>query len=269
MQRYSPLQPQALKKELLNSNFHYREYMPSTAFLPYIACYWMIDYHAFGSDYLHRVIPDGCVDIIFDINHSFSSKGAFVEGLMTSFETINLTSDCSMFGIRFYSHQIHCLIRYPVSEFTGRHVLLEDVWGREADVIADEVRSAHGIPDIIEKVESRLRKILLNNEYESNSLLQPSMRFIYESQGMISIRELAEKLCYSERNVRRVFRNELGISPKELLDIIRFQSLIRELNRSKPTDLTELALKYGYYDQSHFNHSFKHFFGMTPYQVFK
>jgi AraC-like DNA-binding protein len=269
MQMYSPLQPPAFFEQSLNSNYRYREYMPSTDLLPFIACYWTVDYHACGADYVHRVIPDGCVDIIFDMNTASSSKGAFVAGLMTTFETMNLTEDYSMFGIRFYSHKIRCFISYPVSELKGHHVLLEDIWGREADFVVDEVKSALRIQDAIERLELRFRKMLLGNEYEFDSLLQPSMRFIYESKGMITFRELAEKLSYSERNVRRIFSKELGIGPKELLDIIRFQSLLRELNRRLPTDLTELALKYGYYDQPHFIHRFKRLLGLTPNQVFK
>ncbi|MGO4106550.1 hypothetical protein [Paenibacillus sp. YAF4_2] len=39
-----------------------------------------------------QIIPDGCADIIIDMNPASASQGAFVTGLMTSFETINLSS---------------------------------------------------------------------------------------------------------------------------------------------------------------------------------
>jgi AraC-like DNA-binding protein len=269
MQVYSPLQPPLIQIELLNSNFRYREIMPSAALMPYIACFWTINYRASGEDYLHRVIPDGCTDIIFDLSPALSSKKAFVAGLMTTFETMNLASDCSLFGIRFYSHRIRNFIRYPISELTGRQIFLEDVLGREAQSFDNEVRASQGIPDAIKCAELRLRKVLLRNEYDIDSLLEPSMRFILECQGLISIQELARTLCYSERHVRRVFNKELGISPKVFLDIIRFQSLLQELNKSKPADFTKLALKYEYYDQSHFIHCFKRLYGLAPNQVYK
>lgn len=268
MQMYSPVQPPVFHKEATNPNYVYREYTPSKVLLPYIACYWKLDFRADdGADFLHRIIPDGCTDIIIDMNPASSSKGAFVTGLMTTFETVNLSSDCSLFGIRFYSHNMRYFIKYPVSELTGHQVLLEDIWGREAGLVANELRAAHTLPDAIVRLEVRLQNVLLRNKYEFESPLQVAMCVMYENQGMITVRELAEKLVYSERNVRRIFSKELGIGTKELLGIIRFQSLLRELHRNKPTDWTGIAVKYGYYDQSHFIHTFKRLYGLAPNQI--
>ncbi|OPA80965.1 hypothetical protein BVG16_01045 [Paenibacillus selenitireducens] len=63
---------------------------------------------------LHRVIPDGCVDIIFDLRSTSFSQGAFVTGLMTSFETMSLTRNYSLFGIRFFADQVRQFIENPV-----------------------------------------------------------------------------------------------------------------------------------------------------------
>ncbi|MDQ8733927.1 helix-turn-helix transcriptional regulator [Paenibacillus sp. LHD-38] len=268
MQVYLTLQPPTLQSELLDSNYQYREFLPSKGLEPYVACYWTVDSYASDNNKLHRIIPDGCVDIIFDLRALSLSKGAIVAGLMTTFETINLTTNYSLFGIRFFSDKVRQFLRYPVSELTGYNVFLEDIWGREAELIVDEVQSANGVSEMMERVELKLLKVLLNNETQSDQLLQSSMHYMIASQGMISIRNLAEKLSYSERNVRRTFQKELGVSPKELLGIIRFQCLLQELNKGTLSHFTDIAVKYGYYDQPHFIHNFKRFYGLTPNQVF-
>ncbi len=46
-----------------------REYNPSENLQPYISCYWtMTSEIKLEEPILHRVIPDGCIDIIFDLN---------------------------------------------------------------------------------------------------------------------------------------------------------------------------------------------------------
>ncbi|KIV56342.1 hypothetical protein AM501_31130 [Aneurinibacillus migulanus] len=269
MRLYRPLQPPKLQHEVLDSNYRYREYFPSKGLESYVACYWTIDFHAMDTNKLNRIIPDGCVDIIFDLRSPSYSKVAFVAGLMTKFEIINLSQNHFLFGIRFFSETVHYFLRNPVSSFIGNRVFLEDIWGNEAIFMVEEIIAATEISEIIEKVELKLIKCLLLNEVNADGLLQKSMQYIYDHQGIISVGSLAEKLSYSERNIRRTFQKELGVSPKELISIIRFQNLLQELNNSFPSRFTDITVKYGYYDQSHLIKNFKCFYGMLPTQIFK
>ncbi|WP_397386237.1 AraC family transcriptional regulator [Paenibacillus sp. VCA1] len=44
--------------------------------------------------------------------------------------------------------------------------------------------------------------------------------------------------------------------------IIRFQSALKEFHKRNYSNLTDLALEYGYYDQSHFTNSFSRYYGL-------
>jgi len=268
MGSYVPVQPPFLQNEPWD-NYRYREYAPSKWLEPYVACYWTVNFHWSDSGKLHRIIPDGCVDIIFDLRAPSFSKGAIVTGLMTTFETMNLTQNYSLFGIRFFADKARRFFQYPVSEMIGYRVYLEDIWGKEAKSVTEEVQSANEVSEIIERVEAILLRRLHRGESESDQLLQSSMQIMYASQGNLSIRAMADKLSYSERHVRRMFHKELGISPKELLSIIQFQSLLQELNKNSAASFADIAVKCGYYDQPHFIRNFKRYYGLAPNQVFK
>ncbi len=188
---------------------------------------------------------------------------------MTEFETLNFTTDQSLFGIRFYADTARYFIGSPVSELNGYRVSLEEIWGREGLEITEDVRSVHGISQIIDRIESRLLKLVSRIDYRPNGLLHSGMQHLYAEQGMLSVRSLAEKLGYSERHVRRAFLQELGVGPKELSRIIRYQNILEELNDGKRKGFADTALRYGYSDQSHFIHTFRRFYGLTPQQVFK
>ncbi|MES7181300.1 DUF6597 domain-containing transcriptional factor, partial [Cutibacterium acnes] len=95
---YSPIQAPTLQNDSLDPNYRYQEYSPSRWLKDYIACYWTVDFKASDISKLHRIIPDGCVDIIFDLGSPTFAKGAFVVGLMTEYEVMNLSQNLSVFG---------------------------------------------------------------------------------------------------------------------------------------------------------------------------
>jgi len=269
MREYMPVQPPSLQSGLQNSHYRYCEFQPSKALKPYVACYWTIDVEAFGRGVMHRILPDGCIDLIFDLKERSTPKGAFVTGLMPAFEAFELIGDFSMFGIRFFAEAARRLIVYPVAELSGHRVFLDELWGKAAGPIVEEVQTASSAAEIIDRVEVMLMKQLQRYNSSSDRLLESGMRYIYASQGRLSIRSLAEKLGYSERNVRRIFRDELGAGPKQLIDIVRFQFLLQELQQRTSFRFADVAVKYGYYDQSHLIRGFKQYYGLSPNEVFK
>ncbi|MGM0842865.1 MAG: AraC family transcriptional regulator [Bacillota bacterium] len=255
---------------ILHSNgSNYLEYTPNHALSPYVACYWSLDYHASDTQETHRVLPDGCIDIIVDLTASSPSKGAFITGLMTRFETMNFTNEQHFFGIRLFSNHAQRFLHYPVQEFINEHVYLEEIWGIAGLLFTQEIQEARGNLERREIVETKLVHLLkILGTHRSPDIIQTSLQYIFLDHGMNSIQTLAKKVSYSERTIRRVFRDELGISPKEFSRIIRFQSILKELHSVHNPRLMEVALNYGYYDQAHFSNEFKQFYGLAPSIVF-
>ncbi len=70
---------------------------------------------------------------------------------MTTYETISLITNCSLFGIRFFWDYARRFLKYPVSELIGDYVFLEELWGSEAEFIVEEIKSADGISEMIER----------------------------------------------------------------------------------------------------------------------
>lgn len=266
MRSFRPVQPPVLQKSPMSA--YYREYAPCKSLEKYVACYWTSETGAVTSQQWNRVIPDGCVDIIFDLKATSSSQGAFVTGLMRTFELMPILGNQALLGIRFYSEQAHHFLRNPLSSLTGYHVYLEDLWGRDARRLVERLVEVTENADRIALIEERLIQCLAASPIRSDGLLETSMQYIYEFRGSMSIGALAEKVNYSERNLRRVFQNELGISPKELIRIIQFQSFLQEFVRGTQATFADVALQYGYYDQSHVIKNFKAYYGVSPGRIF-
>ena len=75
---------------------------------------------------------------------------------------------------------------------------------------------------------------------------------IYDTNGCICIRQLAEETGYSECYIRRVFQQVHGISPKNFERFVRFQKLLHVINKMpEMIRLDALAQQCGYYDEAH------------------
>jgi AraC-like DNA-binding protein len=71
----------------------------------------------------------------------------------------------------------------------------------------------------------------------------------------------------TQRSLERHFINDLGMSPKELLQIFRLNKAMRMINEKPDCDLTEISYLSGYYDQSHFIKDIKKITGISPGQL--
>ena len=85
---------------------------------------------------------------------------------------------------------------------------------------------------------------------------------LLESDGAAPIGALAAELGWSRRHFAVRFRDELGMPPKALARLLRFERAVKRLRAGD--ELADLALDAGYYDQAHFNRDFRAFAGTTP-----
>jgi AraC-like DNA-binding protein len=88
------------------------------------------------------------------------------------------------------------------------------------------------------------------------------------AKGNISAAEMASVACLGERQFLRVFRNYVGLPPKQFIRLRRFhralQRMQREAAEGKPVDLMEIALQHGYYDLSHMALEFQQMGCVSP-----
>ena len=89
-----------------------------------------------------------------------------------------------------------------------------------------------------------------------------------EAKGNISAAEMASVACLGERQFLRVFRNYVGIPPKQFIRLRRFhrtlQHMQQEAATGKPIDLLQIALQHGYYDVSHMALEFQQMGCVSP-----
>jgi hypothetical protein len=77
----------------------YREHQPSEALKPFVDCFWTrVGWPGLET----RVLPDGAVDVIFDLAAPSPPIAAFVVGTMTAPMVIKPSRTCDYVAVRFH-----------------------------------------------------------------------------------------------------------------------------------------------------------------------
>ncbi len=206
-----------------------------------------------------------CVRFAGD-NGSASRGPGYLAGPIAERTYIHTPVDMqSVFGVRFALCGLYALIGQSVGELRNRQVWsLRDVWGTDADILAEQVaeeRSLAGKKEITEEfVRKRMRLC------EDNPLFREAAGAINQSRGQVNINALCRLLHINYKWLERQFRMYLGIAPKEYARLQRFAHAFFEAQHAQTADLLDVAVRNGYYDQSHFIREFRRFTGKAPLQ---
>ena len=94
-----------------------------------------------------------------------------------------------------------------------------------------------------------------------------AMLQLVRAQGNLSMDFLASQSCLGVRQMERLSLDRIGFPPKFFARMIRFSEAYKFKERNPHTPWTEIAPRFGYYDQMHLIRDFHHFTGVNPSTV--
>jgi len=116
----------------------------------------------------------------------------------------------------------------------------------------------------IKIISDLMRQLIESHKVTENDGIQNAISIILDHAGQIRIKDLLEQVYMTERTLERNFVSHVGLTPKQFVKIIQFQSSIKKLTQSTYNSLLEIGLDSGFSDQSHFIRTFKSYTGQTP-----
>jgi AraC-like DNA-binding protein len=251
----------------------YRTYATPEALIGFVRCFWTLDSPVAAMPVMQRIVPDGCMEMIFhygDLYRQYAADGrfilqprAFVFGQVTSALDIAPTGATGIFAVRFQPEGFLPLAMIPLRAMENRAVPLEELFGAAGRQLEKEVLETSHTPERIKAVEGFLRDRLAAPE-AIDRVVRSGISLLLEQNGHLSVDALSRQLNINRRQLERRFAAVIGLSPKQLARIIRLQAALKILLSGQYTSLTSLAYEGDYYDQSHFIKDFKEFTGISP-----
>jgi AraC-like DNA-binding protein len=184
--------------------------------------------------------------------------GAIVVGTRVRYEVVDTADMEELAGIVFQPGGFAALFRERADLFFGRSTALDDVW-----VGARVTERLCEVPTPVERLRilEALLTQLLHQGNRRSELVNQAIHLFRDSS--LSVAQCARSVGVSERRLSRAFCEQVGLGPKMWCRIRRFQAAVRTLHNGIDLPLAELALRCGYYDQSHFANDFRAFSGIS------
>ena len=179
-----------------------------------------------------------------------------------------ITSSASMISVVFKPYGSFQLLGIPQQLLVNDCTLVTDMFGRKVSTLCNKLEDHATDPlQVIKILENWLIGQLQKNKNHQTDRIINACNQIMIHKGKLPIKELYNLSNMSKSSLEHHFKEQVGLSPKMFSRIIRFNQAHKFIKDTATSDWQELIYQYGYFDQSHFIHEFKHFFGYTPSQI--
>lgn len=248
----------------------YIEIMPCQSLKPYIKCFWGTKRPVTNikKDIIadELIIPDTCMDIIFDVNYTENMINSSFIGINNkSFMTAaqnDKEETTSIFAIRFYAWTA---VLFSDDSMTGVKNNVFDAQQHYSKIKSAIEPLLFDVATLNERVKIA-EKILQDeiNIKRVNDNLEIALFCILSNKGNIKTTALADEVYISSRQLERIFNEYMGVSPKQLTSLVRYQNLWNDILFNKHFNVADAVHLYGYTDQSHLLHDFKKHHTLLP-----
>lgn len=243
----------------------YREWRPPQELADGIACLWSASVGVAGVHHSDRVLPDACVDVIWD------GSRLFVAGPDTGPVVLAPAPPRTYVGVRLRPGHAARMLGRPASEIRDGRPDLVELWGRPTvDALTDEVAAAVDAAQVASALGRAVRVRLAGSH--PDTLVEGLVAALGGGPACVGpglVSRLAADLGSTERTLHRRCVTAVGYGPKTLDRVLRFRRARRLARSRQAMSLTELAATAGYADQAHLTRECRRLDGRTPSESFK
>ena len=250
----------------------YNEHLPHSSLQDYVKCFWILEREYTPENPTEDVTPDAFIELIFNFGSPYvllSEDGrerempsAFLVGLQRKPLLYRCDGTVKLVCTRFHAWGTLPFLESPTRTPNKLPINLGKEWHDLFHKLQPLVETGN-YDDAVAGVEDFLIEKLLAASVDLKQI-ETAAKMLHHQKGQFRISELADYCNLSERQLQRVFRDSMGVSPKVLARTIRFEEIRRRMMFEPEANLTDLAYEFGYTDQAHFIRDFKEFAGRTP-----
>lgn len=253
---------------------------PGGRLASHIDVLWLVE-NTSRAGRIERVLPSGAAQIIINLHDEPIGPGvtgqgqpvdtAVILGARLEHLVIDTRSIAACLGIAFKPGGAAAFLPLPVTQLRGRCVSLDTFWGAESEFLRERLSEARSPRQRFETLERFLAQKLVSTPdriHRSRPFVGHAVSALEQWPSAAGLADLRQRCGYGTTRFTSLFSEAVGLTPKQFARVRRFQRVLGALFARQEADWADTALRFGYYDQSHFIHEFRAFTGITPGNYF-
>jgi AraC-like DNA-binding protein len=233
----------------------YREWRPPADLRGALACFWVRVVPANAGPAMTNVLPDGCVDLIWQ-----RGRGAFVAGPDTGPAPVYEPPGTVYAGARFRPGAGGPALGVCLAELRDQRIEVASLSPALARALPADLTPDQGLRAVMQRAAD------LVTAAPPDGLVVRATELL--GTGRATVAGLSRDLAVSERQLRRRFDETVGYGPKTMDRVLRFRRFLHGLTATtRPVSLASLAIEAGYADQAHLTRETTRLAGAPPTTV--
>lgn len=250
----------------------FKLFRPSRLLRQFVRNYWVIDTpQTLLATHTEHLYPEAGMGVIFNLaepltlNRRPERVAAFFDGTHSRAVHLSLSLRIHALGIRFHPGGAFPFFLPPLHEINNATAALTEVGHSEVEEVCDRLCLAKSLNERLQVLDTwLLNRLAAAGAPVRSALTTRAVAELKRQAGDLVIGQLCDQLGVSRRQLERVFRTHVGLSPKTVANIYRVEHARALICALPDISLTEIGYRAGYYDQSHFVHDFNRIVDETP-----
>jgi AraC-like DNA-binding protein len=218
-----------------------------------------VDLHIVPYPAVTVAVDLGQNSFVVDDAHGAHQRGCVVLGLAP--ETVHaIGQEIECLQLRLSPVVAHSVLSAS-PELGGTVIGLEDLWGRDAGRVQEQLQTATSWDARFAIAEAALAR-----RVEASHTVDPEVAYVWQQmvlgRGRVRVDRLAVEVGWSRKRLWSRFRAQIGLTPKRAAQLVRFDHAAHRLAAGDSAAL--VAAEAGYVDQSHLHRDSVAFAGLSP-----
>lgn len=258
---------------------HFNKYLLPLQFSDAIQSIWSIQFG--GQAAIIPIIPDAYPEIIIPLYGSvqsfvgskkegYSLNPPFIIGQLDKISYLQSTGKAAFVSIKLYPWLLSNVLKDKASLAKNQLIDASLVFPQEVVTTLKELQNFSNDLQVQQHLHATVLPLLWQYLKQTKVPFKPiaayAVQQFFEAKGQLNSTDLASKLNCSRRYLELIFKDFIGISPKQYARIIRTKkaSILLKNASKENLNLSNISFDMGYYDLSHFHRDFKAITNRSP-----
>lgn len=205
------------------------------------------------------ILPDGCFVLLFDFV-DYKLKSSYLTGLWNKKIEVSVRPNTIVYAIRFKPLAVEYIIKNKIANLLNTGVKIPN----EEYSFFNKINSGFQDFNSFAETNTEILKSIPEKGKPIDTKKQKLFKILFHNNGTIPLNQLSDDVAWSDRQIRRYFKNMFGLSFKNYANILRLHSTYKDLVKGEhfPDNLY-------FFDQSHFIKEVKKHTGVNPKTLIK